>query len=119
MRSRRAISGAELGGRFEVRRGRKLLHLRSRIRQLPTRPAVPAPVNSKEERNMKPRTWMWMPVVSLFAVLAMPVGMAAQDNPSQDHKPKHQKYKLIDLGTFGGPNSFVNGPTVPIMGNNG
>ncbi len=55
---------------------------------------------------MKPRTWMWMPVVSLFAALAMPVCMAAQDNLSQDHKPKHQKYKLIDLGTFGGPNSF-------------
>ena len=36
---------------------------------------------------MKSRTWMWMTVVSLFAALAMPVCMAAQDNPSQDHKP--------------------------------
>lgn len=56
---------------------------------------------------MKPRTWMWMPVVSLFAALAMPVGMAAQDNPSPDHKTRHQKYKLIDLGTLGGPNSVI------------
>ena len=55
---------------------------------------------------MKPRTWMWMLVVSLFAALAMPVTMTAQDNPSQDHKTKHHQYKLIDLGTFGGPNSF-------------
>jgi probable HAF family extracellular repeat protein len=54
---------------------------------------------------MKSRTWMWMTVVYLFAALAMPVWMAAQDNPSQDHKPKHQQYKLIDLGTLGGPTS--------------
>ena len=39
---------------------------------------------------------------SLFAaVLAMP--MAAQEN-----KAKHHKYKLIDMGTFGGPNFFFN-----------
>ena len=68
---------------------------------------------------MKPRTWMWMHVVSLFAALAVPVGMAAQDNPSPDHKRKHHQYKLIDLGTFGGPNSFVNGPTVPILSSSG
>ena len=68
---------------------------------------------------MKPRTWKWMPVVSLFAALAMPIGMAAQENSTQNQKPKHHTYKLIDLGTFGGPNSFVNGPTVPIVGNNG
>ena len=35
---------------------------------------------------MKSRTWMWMPVVSLFAALALPVGMAAQDNPTPEHK---------------------------------
>ncbi len=56
---------------------------------------------------MKSRTWKWMVALSLFAALAMPVGMAAQDNPSQDHKPKHKQYKLIDIGTFGGPNSYV------------
>ena len=56
---------------------------------------------------MKSRTWMWMTVVCLFAALAMPVGIAAQDNPSQDHKHRHHQYKLIDLGTFGGPTSIV------------
>ena len=45
--------------------------------------------------------------MTLFAALAMPVLTAAQDSPSQDHKPKHHQYKLIDLGTFGGPTSFV------------
>src|SRR5580704_9480196 len=55
---------------------------------------------------MRSRAWMWMTVVSLFATLAMPVGMAAQDNPSQERKSKHHQYKLVDLGTFGGPNSY-------------
>ena len=54
---------------------------------------------------MKSRTWKWMIELSLFAALALPIGMAAQDNPSPDHKPKHKKYKLIDIGTFGGPAS--------------
>jgi probable HAF family extracellular repeat protein len=56
---------------------------------------------------MKSRTWMWMTVVYLFAALAMPVWTAAQNNPSPDHQKKHHQYKLIDLGTFGGPNSYV------------
>lgn len=56
---------------------------------------------------MKPRTWMWAAVVYLFAALAMPVWTAAQDNPSQD-KPKHHQYKLIDVGAFGGPESYIN-----------
>ena len=43
---------------------------------------------------------------------AIPVGMAVQDNPSQDRKSKHQRYKLIDLGTFGGPNN-VGGGVIP------
>lgn len=36
--------------------------------------------------------------IALFAVLAMPTQLAAQQHP---------RYKLIDLGTFGGPNSSV------------
>jgi probable HAF family extracellular repeat protein len=55
---------------------------------------------------MKSRTWMWTTIVYLFAALAMPVGMAAQSNPSPDNQHKHHQYKLIDMGTFGGPNSY-------------
>src|SRR5271165_28381 len=58
---------------------------------------------------MKSRTWMWMAAVTLFAALAIPVGMAAQDSPSQEHKSKHHRYTLIDVGTFGGPASYING----------
>ena len=54
---------------------------------------------------MKSRTWKLMLSLSLCAALAMPIGIVAQDNPSRDPKPKHKKYKLIELGTFGGPNS--------------
>ena len=63
---------------------------------------------------MKSRTWMWMTAVSLFAALTMPVCMAAQDNPTQDHKSKHHQYKLIDMGSFGGPASLVPGSEVSI-----
>jgi probable HAF family extracellular repeat protein len=56
---------------------------------------------------MKFRTWMLTLLLALFDALAVPVGMAAQDNSSQDHKPKHHQYKLIDMGTFGGPASYT------------
>jgi probable HAF family extracellular repeat protein len=63
---------------------------------------------------MKPSTCMWMPVVSLFAALAMSIGVTAQDNASPDYKPKHHQYKLIDLGTFGGPDSLFSTPSLVI-----
>lgn len=40
---------------------------------------------------------------ALFAVLAVPVRLDAQDDAAQ----KHQHYKLIDIGTLGGPQSAV------------
>ena len=56
---------------------------------------------------MKSRIWTPVVLMLLFAALAMPVGTAAQDSLSQVHKSKHHQYRLIDLGTFGGPNSGV------------
>jgi len=59
---------------------------------------------------MKSRTFTCITAMTLFTALAIPVQLAAQGQP---------RYKLVDVGTFGGPNSFVNGPTVPILSNNG
>jgi hypothetical protein len=44
---------------------------------------------------------------ALLATLAVPVRMIAQDGqvPTQNHR----RYKLIDIGTFGGPNSSFAG----------
>jgi probable HAF family extracellular repeat protein len=68
-----------------------------------------------------PAKWIWIIEVCLLAALAMPVWTAAQDNPSPDNKPKHKKYKLVDIGTFGGPASYVggNGPGSTFLNNQG
>jgi probable HAF family extracellular repeat protein len=58
---------------------------------------------------MKSRFLMLLAAVTLFAALAVPGRLAAQDKESQ--KPiQHHHYQLIDMGTFGGPESFVNPP---------
>jgi probable HAF family extracellular repeat protein len=59
--------------------------------------------NEKERRRtMKARFLMLLPV-TLFAALAMPVGLAAQEKKD----PMHHHYKLVDLGTLGGAQSTV------------
>jgi hypothetical protein len=53
---------------------------------------------------MKSRTVTCITTMTLFAVLAIPVRLAAQDN--QGHHRKHHHHQLIDVGTFGGPNTY-------------
>ena len=43
--------------------------------------------------------------MTLFAALAVPLQLVAQEQ--QQPKRGHLRYKLIDIGTFGGPNSYV------------
>jgi probable HAF family extracellular repeat protein len=56
---------------------------------------------------MKSRTLTCITSIAFFAALAIPVSLAAQEEQgTQQQKPKHSRYVLVDLGTFGGPNSF-------------
>jgi probable HAF family extracellular repeat protein len=57
---------------------------------------------------MKSRMLIWTIAISLFAVLAIPIQMSAQKRTNEEHRAKHHRYKLIDLGTFGGPESYIN-----------
>ena len=54
---------------------------------------------------MSTRTIGRITALTLLAALAVPVCAAAQDNPSPDHRHSHRKYRVIDMGTFGGPAS--------------
>jgi probable HAF family extracellular repeat protein len=63
--------------------------------------------------------------LSLFAALALPVGLCAQSGEGQS-KHKHHRFKLIDMGTFGGPQSYFDpnsgqtiGSSSPLLNNRG
>jgi probable HAF family extracellular repeat protein len=58
-----------------------------------------------KEEIMPIKTFGRFAALTILAALAVPLWTAAQDNPSPDNKKKLQKYKLFDLGTFGGPSS--------------
>jgi probable HAF family extracellular repeat protein len=56
---------------------------------------------------MKYRTASFAIAVTLFAILAIPVRLAAQDKQHHHRMPHH--YQLVDLSsTFGGPQSYFN-----------
>jgi probable HAF family extracellular repeat protein len=58
---------------------------------------------------MKSRFSNCITATTLFAALAMPAGLAAQENQNHNSDHQHHHYKLIDLGTFGGPQSWAPG----------
>lgn len=53
--------------------------------------------------------------MTLFGALAIPVRLAAQEEQQDKQQPR---YKVVDMGTFGGSDSSVNGPAV-IINNRG
>jgi hypothetical protein len=58
---------------------------------------------------MRSRTFMHTTAIALLALLAIPVHLAAQaQEEKEEQKSKHHHYKLIELGTLGGPSSYLN-----------
>jgi probable HAF family extracellular repeat protein len=53
---------------------------------------------------VKSRILTLIAAMTIFAALAVPVGLAARDK--QDDNNKHHHYKLVILGTLGGPQSY-------------
>lgn len=47
-------------------------------------------------------------VITFLALLAAPFHLAAQQQVSAEQPAKHHHYKLVGIGTFGGPQSYVN-----------
>jgi probable HAF family extracellular repeat protein len=56
---------------------------------------------------MKSEIVRFITSLTLLALLAVPVQLAAQDNTHRS-PARHYQYKLIDMGTFGGPESHFN-----------
>ena len=67
---------------------------------------------------MKVSTGIRILALSLLVVPAMRIGMAAQDHPSE-HQRRHHRYKVIDMGTFGGPNSLFSNPGANVLNDRG
>lgn len=59
---------------------------------------------------MKKNLAIYITPAIVFAALAMLLGVAAQRSAAQNQNARHPHFRLIDLGTFGGPNSFFPGP---------
>ena len=59
-------------------------------------------------------------IVMAWLGMALPVSLAAQDRAKRDHRGYHH-YQLIDIGTFGGPNSTFAGfpPVAKVINNRG
>jgi probable HAF family extracellular repeat protein len=51
------------------------------------------------------KTWTRIIALALFAALAVPVQLAAQDK--EGYTATHRHYQFIDLGTLGGPNGYL------------
>ena len=65
---------------------------------------------------MKSRISSFVIALAAFAVAVTSIRLAAQEQQTEPHhKKEHHRYKLIDMGTFGGPQGFLPEPTQAIQ----
>lgn len=53
---------------------------------------------------------------AVLTLLGLPVSLAAQDEAKTNHPHQYHHYQLVDVGTFGGPQSYLNLPGIPAPG---
>jgi hypothetical protein len=57
---------------------------------------------------MKSNNSMLFVALALLTALPIPAHLAAQERANEEHHAQHHRYKLVDIGTFGGPPSYSN-----------
>ena len=70
---------------------------------------------------MNTKIWMRIIALTLFAALALPLQLAAQNTAKQHQPHQYHHYQIADPGTFGGPQSFqtLGGLGVGVLNNAG
>jgi uncharacterized membrane protein len=56
---------------------------------------------------MRCTIWRFVVAGTLLAALEIPVQLAAQEKTEPDHPHQYHHYQLVDVGTFGGPQSWL------------
>jgi probable HAF family extracellular repeat protein len=56
---------------------------------------------------MNSKIWTRIIALTLLAALAIPVQLAAQQKAKPHHRHQYHHYQIVDVGTFGGPQSWL------------